>query len=70
MKRDRGPFDFIVRRTLAAAWHEAYTQVHGGVACLYDTCPHSIDMNDLLEAITRVTPEQDDIPDAPAALAN
>lgn len=71
MKRDVDPFDLINRRTLAAVWHEAYTLVHGGAACLYEVCPHSIDMTDLLEAISRVTPEQaDDAPGAPAALAN
>lgn len=70
MKRDADPFDLITRRTIAAVWHEAYTAVHGGVACLYEECPHSIDMTDLLEAITRISPQQVDVSGAPAALAN
>lgn len=70
MKRDRGPFDLVMRRTIAAVWHEAYTLVHGSSACLYEVCPHSIDMTDLLEAMSRLYPEQVEDSPAPAALAN
>ena len=56
---DVGPFDLIVRRTLVAVWNESYDIVHGGAACLYAECPHAIDLTDLLEAVSRVSPQQE-----------
>lgn len=67
---DHGPFDFIVRRTLAALWFEAEKVVHGNAACLYRTCPHTIDMVDLLEAVSRVHPPLYEEYGPPAVLAN
>ena len=63
---DSGPFDMIVRRTLAAVYAEAYVLVHGSAACLYEACPHSIDMADLLVAVSLVTPRQPEVDLAPA----
>jgi len=51
-----GTFDIIERRTLAAVWYEAERIVHGDALCLYDVCPHAIDMSDLLTAISRIHP--------------
>lgn len=67
---DRGPFDLIVRRTLAALWAEAEKVVHGDAVCLYRTCPHTIDMCDLLEAISRIHPPLYEDNGPPAVLAN
>lgn len=64
-----GPFDMVARQTLAALWFEAERVVHGGAACLYDRCPHSIDMTDLLDALARVHPPLYE-DHAPPALAN
>lgn len=63
---DAGPFDLIVRKTLVAVWFESYEIVHGGAACLYEACPHSIDMADLLEAVSRVSPAQQEADPAPS----
>lgn len=52
-----GPFEMAERRALAALWYEAEEIVHGGAACIYTVCPHSIDMCDLLVAVSRVHPE-------------
>lgn len=51
-----GPFDLVARQALAALWHEAEDIVHGGADCIYERCPHSIDMCDLLVAVTRTMP--------------
>jgi hypothetical protein len=69
-KRDAGPFDMIVRRALAEVWAEAYVMVHGSADCYESPCPHSIAMADLLEAVIRVTPQQQETDPATAALAN
>ena len=42
-------FDMVRRQTLAALWFEAENLVHGNTACLYEHCPHAIDMCDLLK---------------------
>lgn len=69
-KRDRHPFDFQTRQIVAAVWHEAYARVHGSAACLYTPCPHTIDMVDLLEALSDIYPEQVEATDAALPLAN
>ena len=56
MTEHAGPFDLVARQTLAAVWYEASSMVHGDVPCLYDRCPHSIDLLDLLDAVARVYP--------------
>jgi hypothetical protein len=53
-----GPFDIMIRRALAEVWAEAYVMVHGSADCYESPCPHSIAMADLLEAVSRVSPEQ------------
>jgi hypothetical protein len=48
----------MIRRALAEVWAEAYVMVHGSVDCYESPCPHSIAMADLLEAVSRVSPER------------
>lgn len=64
-----GPFEMIERRALAALWYEAEKIVHGEAVCLYRICPHTIDMADLLVAVSRVHPAlYEDYP--PPAMTN
>ena len=65
-----GPFEMVARQTLAALWYEAERIVHGDAACFYNECPHSIDMCDLLEAVSRVHPPLYEDAASPPALAN
>ena len=65
-----GPFELIARQTLAALWFEAERIVHGDVVCLYNVCPHAIDMCDLLEAVSRVHPALYEDATSPPALAH
>lgn len=68
--KQSGPFDMVARQTLAALWYEAEKIVHGDAACLYERCPHAIDMTDLLEAVSRVHPPLYEEYAPPSALAN
>lgn len=66
----QGPFDMAARQALAALWYEAEKIVHGEAVCLYARCPHSIDMLDLLEAVSRVHPPLYEEYEPPPAMAN
>ena len=63
-------FDMVRRQTLAALWFEAENLVHGNTACLYEHCPHAIDMCDLLTAVSRVHPPLYEDNSPPVELAN